>query len=88
MRGLGQKVDDDFILQNVLRSLPTRFYSKISALEKRIDLDKLEMDELHGILTTYEMRTSGENTFRKETTFKVAKKDKKKNKEEAGSSEE
>jgi hypothetical protein len=36
------------------------------------------MDELHGILITYEMRTSGENSSRKEATFKAAKKDKKK----------
>jgi hypothetical protein len=36
------------------------------------------MDELHGILTTYEIRTFGENSFSKEVSFKVAKKDKKK----------
>ena len=36
------------------------------------------MDELHGILTTYEMRSSGEKSFKKEAVFKAAKKDKKK----------
>jgi hypothetical protein len=39
-----------------LRSLPIRFDSKISALEERVDLDTITMDELHGILKTYEMR--------------------------------
>jgi hypothetical protein len=78
MRGLGEKVNNNIVVKKVLRSLPARFDSKISALEERTDLDTLEMDELHGILTTYEMRTFGENSFRKEATFKVANKDKKK----------
>ena len=46
------------------------------------------MDELHGIQIAYEMRTSGENYFRKETAFKVAKKDKKKVEAEISSHEE
>jgi hypothetical protein len=36
------------------------------------------MDELHGILIAYDMRTSGENSTKKDATFKAAKKDKKK----------
>ena len=36
------------------------------------------MDELHGILTAYEMRTSSENISRKEAAFKEANRDKKK----------
>ena len=36
------------------------------------------MDELHGILTTYEMRNSSENPSRKEATHKAAHRDKKK----------
>ena len=56
-----------------------RFDSKALALEERKDLDKLSTDELHGILTTYEMRTEQEKTPRKETTFKVSKKTKKNN---------
>jgi hypothetical protein len=34
-----------------------RFDQKISTIEERMDLDTLSMDELHGILTAYEMRT-------------------------------
>ena len=56
-----------------------RFDSKVSTLEQRQDLDKLSMDELHGVLTTYEMRTEQENPSRKEATFKVSKKTKKNN---------
>jgi hypothetical protein len=36
------------------------------------------MDELKGILTAYEMRTSNENSSNKEAAFKETKKDKKK----------
>ena len=78
MRGLEQNVKDVNIVQKVLRSLPVRFNSKIYSLEERDDIATLEMDELHGILTTYEMRNSGEDSFRKEATFKEDKKDKKK----------
>ena len=70
MRGLGEKVKYVNIVQKVLRSLPIIFDSKISALEERTDIDTLEMDELHGILTSYEMRKSSKDCFRKEATFK------------------
>ena len=36
------------------------------------------MDELHGILIAYEMRTASENPSRKEATFKAANRNKKK----------
>jgi hypothetical protein len=38
MRGLGETVGNDIIVQKVLRSLPTRFVPKISALEERTDI--------------------------------------------------
>ena len=56
MRGLGEKVENKVLSQKILRSLPMKFDSKVSSLEERKDLDKLSMNELHGILTTYEMR--------------------------------
>jgi hypothetical protein len=34
-----------------------RYDAKVSTLEDRENLDKLTMDELHGILIAYEMRT-------------------------------
>ena len=61
----------------MLRSLPARFDPKISALEERTNIATLLMDELQGILTSYEMRKSNENPSNKEASFKVAKKDKK-----------
>ena len=81
MRGVGEHIENTTLVQKILRSLPMRFDSKVSALEERQYLDKLSMDELHGILTTYEMRTKKENPSRKEETFKVSKKTKKNNQE-------
>ena len=78
MRGLGQKIKDESIVQKVLRSLPVRFNPKVSALEEIADLDTLDMDTLSGILIAYEMRISGETSSRKEAAFKAAKKEKKK----------
>jgi hypothetical protein len=51
--------------------------AKISTLEDRPDLDNLTMDELHGILTTYEMRIGKERPTKGEMTFKVSKSKKK-----------
>jgi hypothetical protein len=55
------------------------FDPKILALEERENLATLIMDKLHGILTTYEIRTEHDNPSRKEETFKASKKTKKNN---------
>jgi hypothetical protein len=77
MRGVGEKIENLVIQQNILRSLPMSFDPKISSLEERQDLATLSMDELHGILTSYEMRTEQENISRREATFKAFKKTRK-----------
>jgi hypothetical protein len=64
--GLGEEIEESVIVQKVLRSLPMRFNPKISSLEERLDLNSISMDELHGIFTTYEMRTEQENPYVKE----------------------
>jgi hypothetical protein len=64
----------------VLRSIPLRYDVKVSAIEETRDLTKMTMDELHGILTAYEMRTNIENgQSNEEVYFKSMKK--KRNKE-------
>jgi hypothetical protein len=78
--GLGEEIKEFVIVQNVLRSLPMRFYPKISALEEREYLNSISMDELHGIFTAYEMRTKQENPYIKEAVFKASKRSKKKGK--------
>lgn len=54
---LGEGVNESIIVQKVLRSLPLIYDAKVSAIEESWDLTKMTMDELHGILTAYEMRT-------------------------------
>jgi hypothetical protein len=80
--GLGEEIEESVIVQKVLRSLPMRFNPKISTLEERSDLNSISMDELHGIFTTYEMRTEQENPDVKEAAFKASKRSKKKKKEQ------
>ena len=54
---LREEFNEFMIVQKVLRSLPLRYDAKVSAIEESRDLTKLKMDELHGIFTTYKMRT-------------------------------
>ena len=49
-----------------------RFDSKISAKEERSNLHTMTLDELHGILTAYEMRTKQEDPSGKEAAFKAS----------------
>jgi hypothetical protein len=79
--GLGEEIKEYVIFQKVLRSLPMKFDPKISTLEEREDLNSISMDELHGIFTTYEMRTEQENPDIKEATFKASKRSNQKGKQ-------
>ena len=78
--GLGEEIKESVIVQNVLRYLPMRFDHKISTIEERVDLDSIRMDELHGIFTSYEMRTKKENPYINEESFKASKRSKQKGK--------
>jgi kynurenine formamidase len=64
------------IVQKVLRSLPLKFDVKVFAIKEMKYLDSLTMDEFHGILTAYDIRTKKENTKLKEESFKALKKTK------------
>jgi hypothetical protein len=61
IKGLGEAIKEPIIVQKILRSLPMIFDPKISALEERVDLGMISMNELHGIFTAYEMRTEQDN---------------------------
>ena len=73
IRALGEELKDKTIVQNILRSLPMRYDSNISTLEDIPNLDNLTMDELHGIFTTYEMRTGKKRPTKEEKTSKESK---------------
>jgi hypothetical protein len=74
IRGLGIEVSDNDLVEKILRTLPILYNPKVSAIEDRENLDKFTMDELYGILTTYELRFGHENHSQGEATFKVLKK--------------
>ena len=57
-----------------------RFDPKLLALEERVDLNSISMDELHGIFTAYEMRTEQENPDVKEEILQSIQKIKEKGK--------
>ena len=74
IRGLGEEVKEEMIVQKLLRSLPMRFNAKISAIEEMVNLKDLKMDQLHGTLTIYEVRVGIENYEPMEATLKVFEK--------------
>jgi hypothetical protein len=57
IRGLGEELYELLVLQKLLRSLLFKYDAKVSAIEETRDLTKMTMDELHGNLMAYEMRT-------------------------------
>jgi hypothetical protein len=65
IKGLRDEIKEQVVSQKVLRFLPLIFDSNISSLEERVDLAALTMDELHGILTSYDMRIEKKNPVTK-----------------------
>ena len=76
VRGLGQEVSDNELVDKILRTLPMIYNSKVSTLEDWENLSTLTLDELYGILTAYELRIGHEIFPKDEATFKVLKKTK------------
>jgi hypothetical protein len=73
IRATREEITDKPIVQNILRSLPMRYYAKISIIEDSLELEKIIVDQLHGIFTTYEMRTRKKKPSKGETNFKASK---------------
>lgn len=61
IRELGEEVKEEMIVQKILRSLPMWFNGKVSAIEEMVNLKDLKMDQLHGTLTTYDMKVEGKS---------------------------
>ncbi|XP_059064804.1 uncharacterized protein LOC131856870 [Cryptomeria japonica] len=56
IKELSEEIKDVVIMKKVLRSLPSKYDSKLFDIEEYKDLDKISMDELFGSLFAYEMR--------------------------------
>ena len=52
---LRETIPEPKIVRKVLRSLPERFYTKITAIEESKDTDQIPLIELVGNLQTYEL---------------------------------
>jgi uncharacterized lipoprotein YehR (DUF1307 family) len=77
IRGLGEDLDESLVVQKVLRSLLLKYDAKVSAIEETRDLTKMTMDELHGTLMEYDMRTGIESDqTNNEVSFKAINKTK------------
>ena len=55
---LGESIAEFKIVRTILRSLPKRFYAKITAIEEVKDINQIPLTELVGNLQTYEMGLS------------------------------
>ena len=71
MRNLGEEIKEVVLVEKFLRSLSTKFESKLSAIEEKEDLQKITMMQRHRILTAFEMRKGGPSDMR-EAAFKVS----------------
>eukprot|EP00253_Pinus_taeda_P001772 PITA_01772 len=71
MKNLGEEIKEVVLVEKVLRSLSSKFDSKVSAIEEKQNLQSITMSQLHKILTAYEMRKGGPSD-RRETAFKAS----------------
>lgn len=75
MRNLGDEVNYFILVEKILISLTPKFDSKVYAIEEIQNLKNLTIEQLHGMLTTYEMIKGGPSDIR-DVTFKAAYKGK------------
>jgi hypothetical protein len=73
LKGLGDKIEETILVQNILRSLLDKSNPKVSATEELDDLKILSIDQLLGTLTAYEMRINKDKSITREASFKVDK---------------
>ena len=73
MKGIGEKIEELFLVQKTLRSLLDKFNPKVSAIEELSDLNTLSIDQILGTLTAYEMRINKDKSITREASFKADK---------------
>eukprot|EP00253_Pinus_taeda_P001843 PITA_01843 len=75
MKNLGEDIKEVTLVEKVLRSLSTKFESKVSAIEEKQNPQTITMTQLHGILTAFEIR-KGSPSYMREAEFKASAKGK------------
>nr|XP_025616460.1 uncharacterized protein LOC112708736 [Arachis hypogaea] len=56
MKRLAEKLEDVCVVEKIFRSLNTKFYHVVIAIEKSKDLDTMSIDQLNGFLRVHEKR--------------------------------
>lgn len=72
MRALGETITEKKIVCKVLRSLPRKFDTIVSAIEESKDMSAYSFDELKGSLLTHEVRMNRTVEKTKDKAFYVA----------------
>ena len=70
---LGETIPESKIVRKVLRSLPERFYAKITTIEESKDIEKIPLTKLIGNLQTYELGLTRIGTQMSLQTMKILK---------------
>ena len=70
LRIYGEEIEDQRIVEKVLRSLPCKFNSVVAAIKEAKDLSTLLVDELMGSLISLETRIDRNKDSSIETAFK------------------
>jgi hypothetical protein len=73
MKALCEKIEEPYLAQTILRSLPDRFNPKVFSIEELNDLKTLEFDQILGKLTAYEMRIVKDKPTSREASSKADK---------------
>jgi len=73
IRGLGKEIEDKVIVKNILRSLTSRFDTKISAIEEVKDLNSFTLVEMRGSFISYKIRIGKAKIDDKEDILKAIK---------------
>ena len=69
---LGEPMSNEKQVRKVLRTLPKRFESKVTAIEESKDLTVMKIDDLLGNLATYETKFESEDIKKKGIALKVS----------------
>ena len=70
---LGEKMEDSKVVRKILQSLPESFHAKVTAIKESKDLDEIKVQELVGLLQTYELSLPTQRK-RKSLAFKTINK--------------
>ena len=73
MKNMGEEIKEATLVEKILRSLSSKFESKVSTIEEKQDLQSITAVQVHGILTAFEMRKAGPSNIIEATLKALAK---------------